>query len=115
LSSLKETEKSEDLRNIIDLFINFSINLKFLNENQYKKFESLKREFYLKFNEILEEDDGSKKNYVYIDAFLPILQLMELKESKNDKDTDVFKKLTDQFDMLKQKRKKKKSLQANSK
>lgn len=107
LSSLKDRNRSKDISNIIDLFIKLSINLRFLNENQYYKLESLKREFYIKFNKILEEDDGSKKNYVYIDAVLPILQLMELEGFQYKKDPDALKKLTEQIDKLRQERKSK--------
>jgi len=107
LSSLMGTKRKKNVNKIIDLFIKLSINLRFLNENQYNKLESLKREFYLKFNKILEEDDGSKKNYVYIDAVLPILQLMELEGYKYKKDSDEIKKLTEEIDKLIQERKKK--------
>jgi len=100
-------EKSELYYRMINLILDVSMNVRFLNENQHNKLESLKREFYLKFNKILEEDDGSKKSYVYIDAVLPILQLMELEGAKYKKDSDAVKKLTDQIDKLQQQRKKK--------
>ena len=107
LSSLIGTKRRKNVSKIIDLFTKLSINLRFLNENQYNKLESLKREFYLKFNKILEEDDGSKKNYVYIDAVLPILELMELEGYKYKKDSDEIKKLTEEIDKLIQEWKKK--------
>ncbi len=107
LSSLIGTERRENVSKISDLFIKLSINLRFLSEHQYNMLETLKNEFYLKFNKILEEDDGSKKNYVYIDAILPILELMELEEDKYKKDSDDIKKITEKIDKLIQERKKK--------
>jgi len=78
ISSLNGTKKNEITNNIIDLILKITMTLRFLNENQYKKLRSLKREFNSKLNKILEEDDGSEKTFVYIDAILPILQLMKL-------------------------------------
>ena len=52
-----------------------TMTLRFLNENQYKKLRSLKQEFNSKLNKILENDDGSEKTFVYIDAILPIYNL----------------------------------------
>ncbi len=78
LSSPNGTKRNEITNNVIDLILKITMTLRFLNENQYKKLRSLKREFNSKLNKILEDDDGSEKTFVYIDAILPILQLMKL-------------------------------------
>lgn len=117
LSSLKANDpgrekfflpvRDETFSKMISLIFGISVNLHFLNENQFTKLKSLKREFYLDLNKILEDDDGSKKNYVYIDGILPILQLMELEGSDYRKDPDAIKKLTEKIDDLIEQKKKK--------
>jgi len=48
------------------------INFSFLTLNQYKKVQSLSREFHKNLDEVLKEDDGSEKLYLFMDISLNI-------------------------------------------
>ena len=47
-----------------------SIYFRFLTLNQYKKVQTLSLEFHEKIDEILKEDDGSKKSSLFMDISL---------------------------------------------
>ncbi len=47
-----------------------SIYFRFLTLNQYKKVQTLSYEFHKKLDEVLKEDDGSKKSFLFIDISL---------------------------------------------
>jgi small GTP-binding protein len=114
LSSFKEnhlkreisrfTDENECNYKLLNLILGISLNLKYLNEKQYNKLSSLKREFNSKFNEIFKEDDGSEKKYLYIDTVLPILRLMEHEGVKYKKDVDAIKNISAKIENLIQKR-----------
>lgn len=81
LSVADLSKRRKGRKKFIETFLKTSMNLRFINENQYKKLQSLRSEFHLKLNKILEEDDGIKKDHVFIDMVLPILKMKELEDS----------------------------------
>jgi len=56
------------------------LNIQFLNDTQNKKIQSLLLEFNSKLGEILADDDGSEKSYLFANMTLPTVDLINLFE-----------------------------------
>lgn len=59
---------------------NLPLNLQFLNKTQNKKVQALLLEFDSKLEEILADDDGSEKSYLFANMTLPMVDLINLFE-----------------------------------
>ena len=59
---------------------NLPLNIQFLNDTQNKKIQSLLLEFNSKLGEILADDDGSEKSYLFANMTLPTVDLINLFE-----------------------------------
>jgi len=62
------------------LFDKISYNVHLLSENQYEKYKSLLVEFNSKFNDILKDNDGSEKPYLFANMVFPLLELVNYNE-----------------------------------
>ncbi|MFX1571289.1 MAG: GTP-binding protein [Promethearchaeota archaeon] len=59
---------------------NLPINFQFLNEKQNQKVQSLLLKFDSKLRDILADDDGSEKSYLFLNMTLPTVDLINLFE-----------------------------------
>ncbi|MDX1798740.1 MAG: hypothetical protein R3255_08830, partial [Candidatus Lokiarchaeia archaeon] len=72
------SQQEEIKKKFIETLFRTSMNLYFLNGHQYEKLQSLRSEFHSKLYKILEERGEFKKDYVFLDLFLPVVKMREL-------------------------------------